>query len=1056
MKSNDLLTRINTIVKHLGGSRLSGKVYAERLHMKQCEYHQWELVHEDPQDWPIFKRGDGWGGKDVHSVFKTTLHIPPSLAGKKVTCGVVTGADDIWNYDNPQFLAFVNGELICGLDVNHTEIELSADASEGEEFELALYGYCSTSTEHVFLEVFVAEQHQDVSDLYYDLKAAMEAADLLRDDDLERLTLIQELNHAVHLLDMRKAHSDAFHASVAEARTYLQTHVYNGRFSKNELVPTVHAIGHTHIDVAWLWSLDQTREKVIRSFASVLYLMEKYPEYTFMSSQPQLYDYLKADYPPLYAKIKEKIAEGRWEAEGAMWLEPDCNLISGESMVRQILYGKRFFKEEFGVDNRVLWLPDVFGYSAAMPQILKKSGIDYFMTTKIGWNDTNRIPNDTMYWRGIDGTEILTHFITTTGYDKHPELKLRHNHSTTYNGLLNASQVKGTWQRYQNKGLNTDVLQCFGYGDGGGGPTSEMLEQGRRLEKGLPGVPAVKRTFVRAFFEKLEENLDGKKEVPRWSGELYLEYHRGTYTSMARNKRYNRQSEFQLADAELFATIRQQSDRDAEYPTDALERGWKLTMLNQFHDILPGSSIEQVYIDSQEQYKEVLQLTDELIDGSLTGIAERIASDRRTAVVFNSTGFDRTDMAELNNIDGPVVLFDGEREIATQPVPNGGLLFVAAGVPANGYKGFAIASADSGAAVKQGLANFEDNRISTPFYEIELNESGEFVSVWDKTERRELIKPGERGNVLQAFEDRPAEYEAWNIDNTFVEKVWEINDVQQLEWIENGPVRASLLIRRQFLDSVVEQTISFYSHTARIDFRTSVDWKEERLLLKAAFPLDIRSDKAVFEIQYGNVERATHRNTSWDEARFEVCGHKWVDLAENGYGAALLNDCKYGYDVHDSVLRLSLIKSAVYPNPAADKELHQFTYSLYPHSGDFREGRVVQAAYDLNRPLYAREIGKQAGDLPPAFSFAGVDRDNVVIEVVKKAESDSDAIVRVYEAHGRRTKASLLLPQSGSYKVYSCDLMEQIEAELAVADGKAAFEIRPYEILTFRIAGEVI
>ncbi|WP_338589955.1 alpha-mannosidase [Paenibacillus sp. Y5S-9] len=1053
MKMNSLYTRIHTIVKHLERARLTSKTYIPELYHKESGYHSWELVHEDPSSWNVFRKGDGWGGKDVHSCFKTRIQIPDHLEGKKVVCAIVTGADDIWNYDNPQFLAFLNGELICGLDVNHTEIDLTSSAVKGEEFELALYAYCSTSAADVFLNVYIAEHHQQVSDLYYDLKAALDAADLLREDDLERLKLVEHLNKAVNLLDLRQENSAEFHASVLEARQYLQDHVYGDIRPAGDHIPTVHCIGHTHIDVAWLWTLDQTREKVIRSFASVLYLMDKFPEYTFMSSQPQLYAYLKADYPSLYEKIKEKVAEGRWEAEGSMWLEADCNLISGESMIRQIIYGKRFFKEEFGVENRVLWLPDVFGYSAAMPQIMRKSGIDYFMTTKIAWNDTNQIPNDTMYWRGIDGSEVLTHFITATDYDKHPDFRQR-RFETTYNGRFNASQVKGTWQRYQNKNINADVLQCFGFGDGGGGPTEEMLEHGRRLDVGLPGVPAVKRTFVREFFEKLEQNLADVPSVPRWSGELYLEYHRGTYTSMARNKRYNRHSEFALADAELYAMIHRQANAQATYPTNALEHAWKLTMLNQFHDILPGSSIEQVYVDSQEQYEEVLRVTDELKDSALNGIASRITSDGEAIVVFNTTGFVRTDVVELPAFARKVTVYDGDHPVPSQRTPEGGLVFLAENVPASGYKSFRITpdltdELVAGVSVVQWEA--DQRHIHTPWYDIQLNESAEFTSVWDKLEGRELLQSGKRGNVLQVFEDRPAEYEAWNIDDYYEQHMWEINDLQSLDWVESGPVRSVLQVKRQFLDSVIEQTIIFYAHTRRIDFRTFVDWKQEHLLLKAAFPLDIWSEKAVYEIQYGNVERATHRNTSWDQARFEVCGQKWADLAENGYGAALLNDCKYGYDIHNSVMRLSLIKSATYPNENADKEQHVFTYALYPHQGDFREGRVIQAAYDLNRPLVAREIASQTGTLPGTWSLASVDQDNVVLEVIKKAENNDDMIIRLYEAHGRRSRASLQLPEGAGTTAYACDLLENNEVECTVENGRISFDIKPYEILTFRI-----
>lgn len=500
--------------------------------------------------------------------------------------------------------------------------------------------------------------------------------------------------------------------------------------------------------------------------------------------------------------------------------------------------------------------------------------------------------------------------------------------------------------------------------------------------------------------------------------------------------------------------IHRQANAQATYPTNALEHAWKLTMLNQFHDILPGSSIEQVYVDSQEQYEEVLRVTDELKDSALNGIASRITSDGEAIVVFNTTGFVRTDVVELPAFARKVTVYDGDHPVPSQRTPEGGLVFLAENVPASGYKSFRITpdltdELVAGVSVVQWEA--DQRHIHTPWYDIQLNESAEFTSVWDKLEGRELLQSGKRGNVLQVFEDRPAEYEAWNIDDYYEQHMWEINDLLSLDWVESGPVRSVLQVKRQFLDSVIEQTIIFYAHTRRIDFRTFVDWKQEHLLLKAAFPLDIWSEKAVYEIQYGNVERATHRNTSWDQARFEVCGQKWADLAENGYGAALLNDCKYGYDIHNSVMRLSLIKSATYPNENADKEQHVFTYALYPHQGDFREGRVIQAAYDLNRPLVAREIASQTGTLPGTWSLASVDQDNVVLEVIKKAENNDDMIIRLYEAHGRRSRASLQLPEGAGTTAYACDLLENNEVECTVENGRISFDIKPYEILTFRI-----
>ncbi|MEG0566590.1 MAG: alpha-mannosidase, partial [Hungatella sp.] len=472
-----------------------------------------------------------------------------------------------------------------------------------------------------------------------------------------RVETLEVLNACVNQLDLRIPQSEAFLNSVESAIQYLQEHYYQelSHSRVGSLPVTVHSIGHTHIDVAWKWTLSQTRQKAVRSFLTVSRLMKQYPEYKFMSSQPQLYQYVKESAPKLYGEIKEMVKQGRWETEGAMWLEADCNLSSGESLIRQILYGKQFFRQEFGTEeNEILWLPDVFGYSVALPQILKKSGIRYFMTTKLGWNENNQIPHDTMMWQGLDGSEILTYFITTTNYQSYPELNYKKTFNTTYNGLQNAKQIMGTWQRFQDQSLSRDVLTCYGYGDGGGGPTAQMLEENRRLEQGICGCPVTKQTFTRDFFHILEHNLTGKK-IPRWCGELYLEFHRGTYTSMARNKKNNRECEFLNGDAEFFSVLAGYDGGTLSYPKKQLEEVWKLLMLNQFHDILPGSSIKEVYQDSDLQYARIRQIDHTIIREAQKNIVKQHGYQPATGIesncklaVFNTVGFERTGLVKVN------------------------------------------------------------------------------------------------------------------------------------------------------------------------------------------------------------------------------------------------------------------------------------------------------------------------------------------------------------------------------------------------------------------------
>ena len=414
------------------------------------------------------------------------------------------------------------------------------------------------------------------------------------EEDQDRLAIESILNDTINYLDLRNPYSKAFYSSLDKAREYITKALYEDMAGYNDIIAT--CIGHTHIDVAWWWTVEQTREKVARSFATVLKLMDEYPNYKFMSSQPQLYYFLKERYPELYSRLKERVREGRWEPEGGMWVEADCNVTSGESLVRQFIHGKRFFKEEFGVDNRILWLPDVFGYSGALPQIMKKSGIDYFMTTKLAWNQFNKIPYDTMRWRGIDGTEVLAHFITTLGIGQDVS-----NFFTTYNGLLHPDAIMGGWERYQNKDINNDILISYGYGDGGGGPTREMLETSMRMEKGIRGIPKVRQELTRKYFEELEERVKDNRRLPVWEGEFYFEYHRGTYTSMARNKRSNRKGEFLLMDLEMISILAQDL-KGIPYPREELDKLWKTLLINQFHDILPGTSIYEVYEVTKKEY----------------------------------------------------------------------------------------------------------------------------------------------------------------------------------------------------------------------------------------------------------------------------------------------------------------------------------------------------------------------------------------------------------------------------------------------------------------------
>lgn len=1022
------------------------------------------IAQLDTGGWEMLTDDQLWGGHREYYWFDTTVEIPAGYAGACVVYEMLTGRESGWDATNPQFTIYLDGVLTQGLDVNHREVLLTEQAEAGRKYRITLSAFTGDQNFSLQLKSSLKILDRITEKYYYDLNVPYQVARLLDNQDKAYIDIIQAANESLNQLDLRRPYSAAYYETLAVAGESMQREFYRKYCGPADL--SVYCIGHTHIDVAWLWTLAVTEDKAVRSFSTVLALMDQYPEYLFMSSQAQLYKYVQAKAPQVYERIKERVREGRWEPEGSMYVEADCNIASGESLVRQILVGKRFFRQEFGVDNKILWLPDVFGYSAAMPQIMQKSGVPYFMTTKISWNETNKMPYDTFAWEGIDGSKVLTHFIPARDYnDPGQKGSFQTGHFTTYNGYLNPSQIKGGWQRYQQKHLNQEVLMSFGFGDGGGGPTKDMLENQRRLTQGIPGCPQTRMSTARDFFETLDQHVRDNKYLPTWSGELYLEYHRGTYTSMARNKKYNRQSEFAWQNLEWLSALNGLINH-GEYPSGLLASGWEIILRNQFHDILPGSSIKEVYEDSKIEYENLLKTGREQISLAQEAITQAVEAADNSLVVFNPNGFLSSDLVFFDtpaDIGQPVVR-DQDVLLPCQKGTDGRFVFRARQVPAKGYKTFSLHNAATQQqdpliiqAAKQdeklekpGLI-ISAGRLANAFYDIRLNEQGQFTSLLDRRANREVLQPGSRGNVLMTYEDKPHNYDAWDINNYYVEKSWEIDDVQKIEILEQGPLVGRLRITRHYLDSIIIQTISLYSDSPRIDIRNEIDWKEKQILVKVLFPVDIHALEATFDIQYGNVKRATHTNTSWDFARFEVCMHKWLDVSEDGYGVSLLNDSKYGCSVHQGLIGLSLLKSAIYPNPDADKEHHDFVFSLLPHQGDWRQGETERQAMMLNNPLTVCIKTNRTGILPPAFSYVTCDQSGVMLDVVKKAEDSDDWIVRFHEYFNRRSQATLTFGRP-VVRVVECDLMENNLQTLDTDGQQICVAIKPYEIRTIKVS----
>ena len=967
------------------------------IRYKTVPYGHRQDVFEDCSSWDIFKAGSSWGKPDGHVIFKFSFVVPSSMQDKEVFLFVSTGAEDIWNTDNPQMLIYVDGKRRSGMDMNHNCISifskerwqsLTGEGDGERTVDIGIYAYSNLSENGNLLNMEIAALNEKALAAYYDLKVPMDAYTAMAEiGDSHANGILDTLTRACDILkesqDQNKEYSEAELTKVSD---YLDENLYG----KGDCIATVASIGHTHIDVAWKWPLRQTREKVLRSFSTVLELMKRYPEYLFMSSTPQLYEMVREDEPELFEEILGRIKEKRFEPEGAMWLEADCNLTSGESLVRQIFYGKKYFKEMLGVNSTVLWLPDVFGYSAAMPQILKKSGIRAFTTTKVAWNDTNRLPYDLFMWEGIDGSRIPTYIISTCDLplaDKAARDGGILNY--TYNGRQNATQVMGTYAAFREKNLTNEVLTCYGFGDGGGGPTMDMLEMDRRLRRGIPGVPRTVQKSVTGFFDDLLDRIKDAKDIPVWNDELYLEFHRGTYTSIGKNKRYNRKLEYLLKEAEIICLLAFLLKK-REYPHKKLEELWKVLLLNQFHDILPGSSIEEVYTVSAAQYEDTIAEVTKLI-GDNSG-------------VFLESECALPGMAEGEDDRRPITV-----------------------------------STD-----KEGTLH-----VDTRFYDMEIDAKGEIVRLYDKVLKTEI---GDCNavplNRLIAFEDKPKEYDCWNIDADFENVSFDVTDCSNMSVIGPDPVSGNLeiTVERNFRNSKIQQTIVIKPDSRRIDFRTHADWHEHQTLLKAAFPVNVNADKITCEIQYGSIKRNLKKENSFDKAKFECCAHKWIDISDRDgrYGVALLNDCKYGYDSKEKLMRLTLIKSGIYPNPNADQGEHEFTYSLFPHEGDHVTGGVITQARRLNEDSHyilpvslddhkqalfqmaatpSEAVGKLVSGL---ISFK--EADGIFVEAVKKAEDNDDVIIRFYEGNGQGRNITAKL--FGGYdlepvRVCECDLLEK-------------------------------
>ncbi|TKA09770.1 alpha-mannosidase [Actinacidiphila oryziradicis] len=1039
--------------------RIRPAVYAASIPLTLTAWH----VPDEPvpvaealaADYAPFAVGERWGRPWSTTWIRATGTVPAAWAGKRVEAVFDLGFVGDWPGNQAEALVHdAAGQPVKGIEPRNQYVPVANPADGGEPVELLLEaaanpdilanGFLPTPfgdkltapPEPIYTmgRADLAVLDENVWHLVLDIEVAAELMRELSDGDPRRHELLRALEQMLDALDIADVAGTA-----AAAREQL-TDVLSR--PANASAHTLSSVGHAHIDSAWLWPLRETVRKTSRTFSNVTALAQDYPDFVFACSQAQQYAWAKEHYPEVYQRMQDAAKAGNWVPVGGMWVEADGNLPGGEAMARQLVTGKRFFAEEFGVECEGVWLPDSFGYTGAYPQLARLAGMHWFLTQKISWNQTNKMPHHTFWWEGIDGSRVFTHF---------PPVD-------TYNAIFSGEEMAHAVRNYADKGGGTRSLVPFGHGDGGGGPTREMMEKARRL-RDLEGSPKVVVQDPNAFFRDAQAEYE---DAPVWSGELYLELHRATYTSQARTKSGNRRSEHLLREAELWAaTAALRAGSEYAYPYEDLDRLWKTVLLHQFHDILPGSSIAWVHREAEATYARVREELEKLIAAATKVVGNRPAGPsearwghlpavagggwaqpghRPAPWVFNTSPRDRTEVIAVPSDLAPAEgqpLSDGTTAVYTT-VPGSGAAPLAA------------------EAAPVAPVTAADRTLANGLVRVEFDDDGLFVSVRDLVADREVLAPGERGNLLRLHTDLPNEWDAWDIDKHYKRRYTDLTAVDSITVVESGPLVGAIRVERSFGSSKVVQTVTLRAGSPRIDIDTELDWHETEKILKAAFPLDVHADRSAAEIQFGHVFRPTHTNTSWEAARFEVFCHRWVHVAEAGYGVAVLNDSTYGHDVGrtaredggtTTTLRLSLVRAPRVPDPHADQGAHRMTYSLLPGA---TIADAVEGGYALNLPLRV-EPGAAAEAPAP---LVGIEGTAASIEAVKLADDRSgDVIVRMYESLGgrARTRVTPGFPVANAQVV---DLLERPLDEDPIepdADGGIPVSLRPFQILTLRL-----
>jgi alpha-mannosidase len=1030
--------------------------------------------------------------------FRQTYLVPETLNGYDLT-----GAR-IWfefhagaNGPMPEILYFNGRRVALGDDLE--PIVLLDKVKPGDKVTVAvklLHTVDQKTIRGASLRIDFPEGRPNPEDLREEFLAAAELIPSLAAGDQGKIDLLNAAIKAVDIAALDSANSTSkitrsesqfkFDMSLKTAHTMLEG------LRPLEQQTTFYEVGNSHMDAAWLWPWTETVDTVKRTFGTALQLMYEYPQYDFTQSAAAYNEWMAQKYPDMNDEIKRRINEGRWEIVGGMWLEPDLNMPDGESLVRQLLVGKRWYKQAYGVDVKVGWNPDSFGYTWQLPQIYKKSGVDYFVTQKMAWNDTNQLPFKLFWWESPDGSKVLTYF--------------PHDY---VNDTLNPVRLSDdlALARQKSTGL-TDMMDLYGIGDHGGGPTRAMLDEGMHWAGSGHITPNYKFGRAIDYFQTVEKQVapesptwnyqsiakgftappavDGKVSIPTWKSELYFEYHRGVFTTQANHKHNMRTAEEEVLNAEKWSSLAWLDG--LAYPGKELTEDWKKVLFNQFHDLAAGSGIGIIYKEAQKDYDVVRWSTNEISTGALGKVAEYIDTRVKVAnsqpiVVYNPLGWERSgdvtvklqlanptqditvsDMCEpesnINQIDPQIISRDagtGEVELA----------FHAMAVPALGYKLYRVGPAWKPKPGEPGLgcvkgsiappANSSSDTLVLVGWglRVEVNKlTGCITSLRDEKEKYEFLAQGSCGNQLQFFKDTPKDYDAWNIDpgtlDAAPETIKVADSVAHIGTEDNPAIRVTYHTQ----NSKFVQTISLKGD--QVNIANDFDWHEKHILLKAAFPLSATSNFATYEIPYGEIERPTTRNNSWEKAQFEVAAMRWADLSGTGadgkvHGLSVINKDKYGYDAAGNVLRLTLLRSPKWPDPDADQGEHHFEYALYPHAGTWKEALTVRHGWEYDYPLQAVVTTAHAGTLPPSHSFASVTPDNVVLTAVKKAEDANGLIFRVYEWAGKDATAEFHVPP-GATSATVTNMMEAPEGDpLPVTGDVVKVPIHPFEILTIRV-----